>query len=438
MQASRGAGLLLRGTAAKVTVAPVPPLERQLRLLRGFGLLTYPFACVPFLFLWFQSHGLDAAGYGEVLSTYYLAMLLAEVPTGMLADRFGPKGMLVLGPGVLAAGFATLLWWPTRPGFLVGEAMLGIGHAVLSGPPTVMLYESLRAHGQEARYLAEEARVNARRLLGTGFSFALGGLVAHLGDASHTAYGLTIAATCALELLAVGIALRTIAPARAPALRPRHLLRQVGTELRKPAVAWLCGYWIVLFALLRFPFHNYQPYLGATATLEPWFGAPLLVGALFTVLNLFAAPLSSLLPRLVQRHGRLWLFWLMPLVLAASLLVMAGERLAAAGGDGSVLLAWCGVSMFFVQQVPFGMHQSLLNEFVNHRLGAAARTTVLSALSLLARLAYAGINLLLFRLQARHGLGPALGLAGLVGAGATVLVMWLRPRGTLRGSGPIA
>ncbi|MBZ0153262.1 MAG: MFS transporter [Planctomycetes bacterium] len=429
--------MLLRAAAATATVAAVPTLERQLRLLRGFGLLTYPFACVPFLFLWFQSHGLDAAGYGEVLSTYYLAMLLAEVPTGMLADRFGQKGMLVLGPGVLAAGFATLLLWPTRPGFLIGEALLGCGHAVLSGPPTVMLYESLCAHGQEARYLAEEARVNARRMLGTGCSFALGGLFAHLGDPDHTAYGLTIAVTCGLELLAAGIALRTIAAPRASSLRARHLLRHVGGELRKPAVAWLCAYWVVLFALLRFPFHNYQPYLSATAALEPWFGQPLLVGSLFTVLNLFAAPLSSLLPRLVARHGRLWLFWLMPLVLAGSLLVMAGERLAAAAGQGSVLLAWCGVCMFFVQQVPFGMHQSLLNEFVNHRLGATARTTVLSTLSLLARLAYAGLNLLLFRLQARHGLGPALGLAGLVGAVATCLVMWARPRGTLRGSDPI-
>lgn len=430
--------MLLRRRAEPATVAALSPLDRQLRLLRAFGWLTYPFACVPFLYLFFRAHGLDEVGYGEVLSTYYLAMLLAEVPTGMLADRFGPKGMLVLGPCVLGAGFATLLAWPTHAGFVVGEALLGFGHAVLSGPPTVMLYEALRSHGQETRYLQEEARVNTRRMLGTGLSFALGGVLAHFGDATHTAYGPTIVATCTLNLLAAAIALRTQAPARAAPVRSRHLLGHVAGELRKPAVAWLCAYWVVLFALLRFPFHNYQPYLTAVAAREPWFGDPLVVGVLFTALNLFAAPLSAWVPRLVERRGRIVLFWSMPLALATSMLVMAGERLFDAGGHGGRALVWCGVAMFFVQQVPFGMHLSLLNEFVNHRISPAARTTVLSALSLLARLGYAVLNLGLFHLQAQHGLGTALGTAGVVGGVASAVVLWWRPRGVLRGKQPIA
>jgi hypothetical protein len=96
------------------------------------------------------------------------------------------------------------------------------------------------------------------------------------------------------------------------------------------------------------------------------------------------------------------------------------------------------VAMFFVQQVPFGMHWALLQEFVNHRIGPGTRTTVLSVLSLGARAVYAGVNVALFHLQAARGIAAALFAAGAAGAVATVLVMWVRPRGLLRGKGPVA
>ena len=87
-------------------------LERELRWLRAYALVTYPFACVPFLFLFFTDHEMDAAHYGEILTAYYFTMFVAEVPTGMLADRTGPKRMLVLGPMLLACGFATFVLAP--------------------------------------------------------------------------------------------------------------------------------------------------------------------------------------------------------------------------------------------------------------------------------------------------------------------------------------
>lgn len=415
----------------------LPALDPQLRLLRAFGLVTYPFACVPFLFLYFQQHGCDQQQFGMVVGVYYLAMFVAELPTGLIADRFGPKPMLVIGPLVLALGFGTLLAWPTYGGFLVGEALLGLGHAVLSGPPTAMLYETLREHGLQHRYLAEESKVNAARLYGTGSAFLIGGLVAWLGNAGGDAYDLTIAVTCVGTITAAAIGSRLAArPGRA--LRVREFAAHAAVDMLRPAVLWLLAYWVVLFALLRYPFHNYQPYLHEASAVEPVLSHPLFVGGLFAVLNLVAAPLSAWVPRLVGRWGRPALFWGMPLVLATSFLVMSGERGACERGEGSRLLAWLGVLMFFVQQVPFGMHTALLQEFVNHRIGSPARTTVLSVLSLGARLVYAGCNVALFASQQQNGMASTLFWAGVLGIAATALVMGLRPRGLLRGEGPVA
>lgn len=414
-------------------------LDRQLRWLRAYALVTYPFACVPFLFVYFQSHGMGAAEYGAILTTYYAVMFVAEVPTGMLADRLGPRFMLTLGPLVLASGFATLLIAPSLPGFIVGEALLGLGHSVLSGPPTVALYEGLRAEGKQTRYLVEESRMHALRLFGTGAAFLLGGLLVHLGDADGTAYGLAIAATCGLHVLAALAAqrLQPLTPSRPRGPEPEALLRTAVRELRHPGVRWLLVYWLVLFTLLRFPFHDYQPYLDAVAEIEPWFGNAIVVGLVFAVLNLFAAPLSTRVPQLVRRWGRPALFWSMPVVLCVSMLLMAGERQLAATGHGAPIWCWLGVSMFFVQQVPFAMHWSLIHEFVNHRISSRARTTVLSLLSLSARAVYALANFALFTLQDSAGLATALLAAGACGLVVTFAVLWWRPRGLLRGRAPI-
>jgi hypothetical protein len=53
----------------------VPALDRELRWLRAFALLTYPFVCVPFLFLFFEEHGL-----GDIFQyTVHNATLRAQV-----------------------------------------------------------------------------------------------------------------------------------------------------------------------------------------------------------------------------------------------------------------------------------------------------------------------------------------------------------------------
>lgn len=411
------------------------PLAQELQWLRAYALVTYPFACVPFLYLFFAEHGLDAGQYGEILTAYYVTMFVAEVPTGMLADRFGPKRMLVIGPMILAAGFAAMVSSPNYTGFLIGEILLGLGHSVLSGPPTAVLYETLARHDQQHRYLAEESRIHARRLYGTGGAFLLGGLLVYFGNQNGTAYTIAILTTCALHLVATLCACRLPAqPTTRLSDKPTAFLAHARMELRQPAVRWLLFYWLVLFALLRFPFHNYQPYLKAAGETEPLLANAIVIGGVFAVLNLVAAPLSSKVPQLVTRFGRRALFWSMPLVVAASLMVMGFERHLANIGDGTRLWCWIGVSMFFVQQVPFAMHWPLLHEFVNHRIGSRARTTVLSVMSLGARATYALVNVLLFHLQAQNGLRTALMTAGIGGAAGAVLVMWLRPRGLLRGN----
>jgi MFS family permease len=402
---------MVRARAVAERMPSDPELIRQVRVLRAFAALTYPFACVPFLWFWFDDLGITPPQYASLISAYYLTMVVAEVPTGLLADRFGARQALLLGPLVLAAGFATIGSSTTYAGFLAGEILLGLGHSILSGPPSALLFDSLRRAGRSEEFHRHEAIANTFRLLGTAVAFLIGGvLVAARGIPA------SIHLTAILCAGASGVAwfardLPRAPPPAAGAPPPPSLLRGAVGDLRDPSVAWLLGYYVVLFCLLRFPFHTYQPYLREVGAEDP-----LSIGALFFALNLFAAPFSRLTPWLSRYAGRRALFWAMPTGIGLSLLFMAGRT------DG------LGIALFFVHQVPFGMHWAVVQDFANHRIRGRARATVLSILSFAGRVAFAGLFPLVMALD---DLESAYVVVGIVGTVATAVAM-VAGRGLLR------
>ena len=50
---------------------------------------------------------------------------------------------------------------------------------------------------------------------------------------------------------------------------------------------------------------------------------------------------------------------------------------------------WIGVVLFFLHQIPFGIHWSLIQEFVNQRVQTVSRATALSVVSFVGRVSFA-------------------------------------------------
>ncbi|MCA8955199.1 MAG: MFS transporter [Planctomycetes bacterium] len=379
---------------------------RQLALLTWYGLLTYPFACVPFLYFYFAAQGIAFDRYLWLIACYYWAMVLTEVPTGVLADRFGRRLCLAVGSFTLATGFLVLLLGRGLGVFCTGEALLGVGHAMLSGAPTALLYDSLGG-AQRGRFLHAESRIHAMRLLGTGGSFLLGGVLAW-----QVGIPVTIGCTALLCATAGVLALALTEPPRHTA--PGHpLLRGALRDLRRGPMLWLIGYFALLFGLLRFAFHTYQPYLrdvllGNTESIR-W----LWVGALFAALNLVAAPCSRLAPVLGRRVATERVLPWLPLVLCATFVAM-----------GSVP-GWLGAVLLFVHQVPFGLHWALVQDYVNARVESPSRATALSLLSMSGRVSFAAWLPLLGEYERGHGTPSTYALVGWVGLGLTAL--WCAP-----------
>ena len=381
---------------------------RQIRLLGAYGFFTYPFVCVPFLFFFFQENGLSIGQYLWMIALYYWSMVLTEVPTGMIADRWGRKNAMVAGSLTLSAGFLVICLGSTIQVYFAGHAILGLGHSLLSGAPTALVYDTLKQNGEQGRFLSIESRIHAFRLFGTGASFLVGGVMAW-------AWGIvpTIAATVVLCLVGAGIAMgvREEKPSRhgRNALLPAAL-----RELRNKTMLWILVYFILLFGLLRFAFHTYQPYFDETVydDLTPRI-AWLFLGALFAALNLVAGSCSRLVPRLTRRLRYRVIFPFLPATLCVSFVLMAG------------LPNWAGVLLFFAHQVPFGLHWALVQSFVNDRVTTTARATALSILSFLGRVSFALWIPLVGFYEETHGTPQTYLLIGIVGIVLTAL--WCMP-----------
>lgn len=72
-----------------------------------------------------------------------------EIPTGVIADRFGRKTSIILGSIVLS--IAALIYGsiPNFYNFLLGEFLFAIGVALISGADKAILYDSLKENNQE-------------------------------------------------------------------------------------------------------------------------------------------------------------------------------------------------------------------------------------------------------------------------------------------------
>ena len=114
--------------------------------------------------------------YCEII--FAATVILCEIPSGILADKFGRKRMLVLDGmlSVLEIGillFATNFWM-----FGLAVFLSGIGKALSSGSENALLYDSLLAENREGDFEKILGRLSAVDFGGALFAALSGGVLA--------------------------------------------------------------------------------------------------------------------------------------------------------------------------------------------------------------------------------------------------------------------
>jgi MFS family permease len=98
---------------------------------------------IPFSIVWMLQQGITLPGVGIVQSVIFLSTFLLEVPTGVIADRFGRKKSLILGTLGHTVGIVLFFLSQSFFGFILSAICTGAAWALISGAEETYLYDTI-------------------------------------------------------------------------------------------------------------------------------------------------------------------------------------------------------------------------------------------------------------------------------------------------------
>ncbi len=130
-----------------------------------------------YLLWWVQEKHVPPAVVASVMATGNVTLMLAEVPTGWFADRFGHRASLIVGSGIQ---IVAMLWcWLGEGlvGLAIASALVAVADAFRSGADQALVYRSCVALDCERDFQRLEARANAAELCGLLALLLAGGAI---------------------------------------------------------------------------------------------------------------------------------------------------------------------------------------------------------------------------------------------------------------------
>ena len=385
-------------------------LGRDLRLFQLYRFLSTSYLFAPVIVLFFGARHLSVTEITLLNSVYCVTAMLFEVPTGLLADRWGRRRAMVLGSLMMAIGCLFDYLGHSFAMFAVGEGLLALGMTLTSGSDSAWLFDRLREAGREREYRRLEGVASASKLIGAACALAAGGWLSrhHLDETYLVTAVVCLGASCAAALLS---------EARYERPSSRHMVAQTIASVRlvagHPPLRFAVAFSALLFTLVRMAIYLHQPYLTAAGFSIADVG---LVMAGLSLLAALGAHRIEWLRRAVSERA---LVWGLPAVLAISYLVL-----------GRWFSSW-GILMLALQCIASGVYSPLSKDLLNREISDSShRATILSVESMARRLAFGLFAPLPGVLIDARGLGAGLyACAGLAALGTVALVIRFARRG---------
>ncbi|MEZ5360257.1 MAG: MFS transporter [Candidatus Zixiibacteriota bacterium] len=312
---------------------------------------------LPIYAIFFLDHGLT---YGAILLLYAIlngSQTLMELPSGVLADRWGRRPILMLAALIQSVGYALIAFGDTVYYFVPGMACLGIAFAFASGSDAAFIYDSLIAAGRADEFKRIEGRAYMYNLIGWGTAGLLGGFIA--AQSLKMPFILS-AITSLMALFIIGFC------EEPPRLKKRITHRQLFIDAltlirgncRIRGIIFLSA---ILYGLLLVCHKFSQPYLQAAHIPITWFGV------IYFVWLIGAAMASNFSEKSESLLGRKTFFLLLP--------ILSGGAILYLGWRQDIIGAIIPLGYQFV----WGALRPQMNQVINTEATSDMRATVLSA-----------------------------------------------------------
>lgn len=299
-----------------------------------------------------------------------------EIPTGVIADKFGRKYSVAL--GCLFSFVAYLIYGsiPSFTIFLLAEFLIAIGLALISGAAEALLYDSLKETSNEGKFKNIYGRSFSLGSVAAIVSAPLGGIIA-------AKYGLnTPMFFSAIPFL---VAALVIFSAKEPNVVSSNSPKKSYLKIAKEGVSFFIHHkilrslainGILIYTGCYFLIWLYQPVLERLGIPIYYFG---FIRALFSLSAVILSNNLQFTERLFGSSNQF--FKLTAIITATSLLLIAVFPNIFTLILAIVLIGGFGSARF-----------SALNSYMNVHIPSEQRATVLSSVSMLNRVVLIGLN----------------------------------------------
>jgi MFS family permease len=349
---------------------------------------------MPIIFLFYNENGLTTSDLFIIQASYSLTIVIAEVPSGYLADLFGRKSIIIAGSILGFTGYLIYTVSHNFWGFLLAEIILGIGQSMISGADSALLYDSLAKQGRKDKYMMYEGRMTSVGNFAEATAGVIGGL---LGAVSlrFPYYG-----QAAIAFLSIPASLALIEPT----------IHKINNS-EKLSYFWkIIHYSLVENKILRWNI-VLSAVIGSSTLAMAWFVQPYfkqinipvsIYGILWTVLN-FSVGLSALFAyRFEKKLGQVNSVILIAIGISAGFWIV---------GVSNSILGLVTILIFYLLR---GIATPVLKDYINKITTSEMRATVLSIRSLLIRLLFASIAPMFGWLADKYSLSAALLISGTI------------------------
>lgn len=172
--------------------------------------------------LFMTSIGIDAVGIGLATAIFLGFNLVFDIPSGILADRWSRKGMLVVSALSLAICSVVLGSSNGLPQYIIGYVFYGLYVVATSGTYQAITYDILHEEGRANQYSKIGGRAYGLFLAGAGVANVVSGFIAHRYSFRMTFY-VTVASCLINILLILSLKEPTFHKAEAKARVPQQL-----------------------------------------------------------------------------------------------------------------------------------------------------------------------------------------------------------------------
>lgn len=368
-------------------------LERNLKLLTAYRVMSGSIIVMPLVVLFFQDNGLSQTDIFLLQSIFAVTSVIFEVPSGYFADRFGRRTSMLCGAALWLSGWIIYSFSNGFAQLAVGEVMLGLALSFISGADSALAYDTFLALDRKKGYRKFETRNFLYMGVGGAVAALIGGVIGQYSLRAAVVSQVFVAAPLLL------LAWLMVEPPMVKQDDSKNMLRDVARVAKYALhghreIKWLIFYAAVVGTTTHTMVWLMQPYFQAAGLPLEWYG---IVWA-----ALVAAPL--LIVRFTDRYEE-----------------VLGKRKALASFVAIGVISYGFIGVFqAIWAIPALLGFSfirtvftpILRDYVNELVDSSIRATVLSVKELARRLLYICVGPIIGWVMDVYSLSTALLFSG--------------------------